>query len=477
MMKNDIPFVLVGNALSVMVAARDLAKSGADVIIVNGSNNWGGHFATVSFGGIAYDAGMVLHEFTSYHSQSGEEDLYSYNPAIRNDAGRFCNTIRDYVNRYQKTHEIDELKMCVDRHFYDDLLIANSLSSLKQLPFSDKVKEELQYLLDRPLPHALHASNKLVSDEFVRSSYQAASLANHGEVFHSRLIENFCKKLLNTGTDNVMAKYHRVPWLPLFYPETLFSYLGDTPQSLPPTVFSYPTGECIGELANKLKMEIQCDSHIRIVNEYPDWLKIRDDGMYEIGFAKHGSMLAGSLAWSSNLGDLLKVLGQENHARNFEKCSFALAFLHIPVDALRLDFTVLSIVDPDIMIYRITNQSRCASDDTKKARIVVEINIDYLTEMLSGQLKKDLHKLVIEELVALGIVEDARSIELVKLVELKDALLIPNVNNLLLFTEEANAVTNLAPKISLLGPSSGFSSSSFNHQILQGLKLCATWGS
>jgi hypothetical protein len=30
--------------------------------------------------------------------------------------------------------------------------------------------------------------------------------------------------------------------------------------------------------------------------------------------------------------------------------------------------------------------------------------------------------------------------------------------------------------MSLLGASSGFSSSSFNHQVLQGLKLYETWG-
>lgn len=474
-MKNDAPFVLVGNALSVMVAARDLAQSGVDVVIINGSNNWGGHFTTVTFGGIAYDAGMVLHEFTSYHSQSGEEDLCSYNPAIRNDAGRFCNTIRQYVSRYQETHEIGDLKMCVGREFYDDLLIANSLSSLKLLPFAGKVKEELQNLLEQPSPHALHASNKLISEEFARSSYMAASLANHGEAFHSRLIEPFCKKLLNIGTVNVMAKYHRVPWLPLFYPETLLSYLGDTPQSLPPTVFSYPTGECVGELANKLKTEILSDSRISIVNEYPAQLRIRDDGRYEIGFAKSKNMLAGSLAWSSSLGELLKVTGNADEVRCYEKCSFAMAFLRIPVAALGLDFTVLSVVDPDIMAYRITNQSRCAGEDAKMARIVVEINTDYLTEMFASGLEKDLHKLVIDELAALGIVADASGVELIRIVTLKDALSAPNAKNLLSFAEEAAAVANFAPEISLLGPASGFSSSSFNHQILQGLKLCNTW--
>jgi hypothetical protein len=474
-MKNDGPFIMMGNALSVMVAARELAQSGADVVIVNGSNNWGGHFTSMSVGGIDYDAGMVLHEFTSYNYQSGDEDLNTYNPVIRNDAGRFCKTVRQYVHRYQKTHDIGDLKMFVGREVYDDLLIANSISSLKQMPFASKMKEELQHLLGLPSISALHASKKLVSEEFSRVSFKMASLANHGRIFHSNLIEPYCNKLLNTDTANVMAMYHRVPWLPLFYPETLLSYLDDVPQALPPTVFSYPTGECVGELANKLKAEIQSDSHIHIVNEYPTHIKKTDEGIYEIGFANHESLRTRSLAWSTNLGDLLKLLGHADRAGNYEKCSFALAFLRIPVTALRLEFTVLSVVDPDILTYRITNQSRCAAENTDMARVVVEINTDYLTKMLAPGLKKDLHTLVFEELLTLGVVTEVDGVEMLKLVELKNGLSTPNASNLLTFTNEANAVAEFAPEISLLGPSAGFSSSSFNHQILQGLQLCNKW--
>lgn len=475
-MTQQSPYVLVGSALSTMVAAAKLAEDGADVVIINGSNNWGGHFTTVSCDGVSYDAGMVLHEFTSYNAINSEENLSSYDATVRNDAGRFCNTVRQYVNLYQDTHEISAPKMFVGGKCYDDMLIANVLPALQHLPFAGAVKKELLKLLDRSSVPALHASNKLISDDFNKVSYRAASLENHGDTLHSALIEPFCKKLLNVGTDGVLARYHRVPWLPLFYPETLLSYLQDAPQQLPPTVFSYPTGECVGDLANKLKVKIQGDRHIRIINEHPGQITCRDDGKYEITFNQHGKILADKMAWSSSLGDLLKVAGQQEKVGNYEKCSFALVFLSIPASALKLDFTVLSIVDPDIMTYRITNQSRCAALDAEPARIVMEINTDYLAEKAGPGVKTDLQQLAIDELLALGIVTDGAGVEIAKILELKNALALPNAKNMQTFTDETSAARGAAPSMSLLGPSSGFSSSSFNHQVLQGLKLYETWG-
>lgn len=483
-MAQDIPYVLVGNALSTMVAATRMAEAGVEVVIVNGSSNWGGHFTTVSGDGFSYDAGMVLHEFTSYSSVNSSEDLSTYNPAIRNDAGRFCNTVRQYVSLYQETHEISDLKMYVEGKCYDDMLIANSLTVLKQLPFADSIKKELIRLLDQSSKPALHASNKLISDDFNQVSYSLASLANHGNTFHTRLIEPFCKKLLNVGTDDVLARFHRVPWLPLFYPETLLSYLQGIPQQLPPTIFSYPTGECIGDLAHKLRAKMQANQHISIINEHPRQLIVRDDGSYEIGFNQHEKIIAKNMAWSSGLGDLLKALGLNAEVGNYEKCSFALVFLTIPTNVVKLDFTVLSIVDPEIMTYRITNQSRCSELDSAHGsgfdRIVIEINTDYLAEKQivkahKHNLTTDFKELVITELIALGVVADGESVNVVKILELKNALPLPNARNMQTFTKEMAAVLNAVPSMSLLGPSSGFSSSSFNHQVLQGLKLCDVW--
>ena len=95
-MKQGRPIVLVGNALAVLVAAATLARRGADVVVVNPTRNWGGHFTTFEAGGTVFDPGMVLYEFTSFSPQ-GPEDVATYDPSVRNDVGRFCSTTRGAI--------------------------------------------------------------------------------------------------------------------------------------------------------------------------------------------------------------------------------------------------------------------------------------------------------------------------------------------------------------------------------------------
>ena len=474
-MSQHFPIVLVGNALSVMVAAIKLAKTGADVAIVNSGKNWGGHFMTVTCKGVSFDAGMVLHEFTSYNAQSGGEDPRTYDAAVRNDAGRFCETVREYIGGYQATHDIAAPSMYVDGALHDDILIANALASLRELPFADRVEADLASLVALP-GAALHASRKHRSEAFKTSDYRSASLANHGSTFHASLIEPFCRKLLNAPTSDVVALYHRVAWLPLFYPETLLSYLRGAPQALPPTIFSYPVGECVGDLAHKLKIEIENNEHITIIRDRPTRMSVRDDGGVELHFATQDAIASKQTAWANTPGDLLRVLGLEQHVANYQKCSIALAFVRIPTSALKLDFTVLSVIDPQIVTYRVTNQSRCAGVESDFANIVVEFNPEYAAAATANAADVEANVRIAADLVALGLVSDTTNIEWLDIKQLNNALMLPSGPNRSAFEQELSAMLARAPAISRLGPASGFFSSSFNDQIVQGLKLAAQWG-
>jgi len=474
-MSDHFPIVLVGNALSLMVAATRLARNGADVAIVNSGKNWGGHFTTITCKGIAFDAGMVLHEFTSYNAQGGENPR-SYNAAVRNDAGRFCESVRDYIAGYQATHDIMVPRMYVDNGVRDDILIANALPSLRELSFAGTIKAELAALV--ALPNApLHASRKHSSDAFKTTDYRSASLANHGATFHETLIEPFCQKLLNAPTSDVVALYHRVAWLPLFYPATLLSYLQGVPQTLPPTVFSYPVGECVGDLANKLKSEIEQSGRITIISDRPTGMKVNDLGQVYLSFATRSAITSDQTAWANTPGDLLRLLGREQDVATYQKCSIALAFGRIPTSALRLDFTVLNVVAPGIATYRVTNQSRCAGVESGFANMVIEFNPDYAGAAPSNAASHDTNERIGADLVALGLVSDAADVEFLDVKQLNNALMLPTGPNRRACEQELDVLQAVAPTISRLGPSSGFFSSSFNDQIVQGLKLAAQWGS
>jgi hypothetical protein len=474
-MAGHFPIVLIGNALSLMVAATRLARDGTDVAIVNSGKNWGGHFTTITCKGVAFDAGMVLHEFTSYNAQGGGENPRSYDAAVRNDAGRFCETVRDYIAGYQASHDIMAPSMYVDNGVRDDVLIANALPSLRELSFAGAIEAELTALVALPAG-PLHASRKHSSEAFKTTDYRSASLANHGATFHGSLIEPFCQKLLNAPTSDVVALYHRVAWLPLFYPETLLSYLRGAPQSLPPTVFSYPMGECVGNLANKLKNEIEQSASITIIADRPTGMKVDDLGRVELSFANQDAIASEQTAWANAPGDLLRLLGREQDIATYQKCSIALALIRIRTGALRLDFTVLNVVEPRIATYRVTNQSRCAGVDSDFANIVVEFNPDYAWATPAKAAQHETNDRIGADLVALGLVSDAADVEFLDVKQLNNALMLPTGPNRRACEHELDVLQAVAPTISRLGPSSGFFSSSFNDQIVQGLKLAAQWG-
>ncbi len=469
-MSSALPLVLVGNALSLMVAATRLARRGIAVTVVNGGRNWGGHFTTVNVGGLAFDPGMVLHEFTSFSMPDAEPDVRSYDPSVRNDAGRFCTAVRRYVNYYQQTRDIVTPQMMVAGRQFDDLLVANGLRALPQLPFAEAMRLELECIVAVGADSMLHAAHKHRGSGFNKLPYEEVSKANHGETLHAKLLEPFCRKLLAKPSSEVVALYHRAAWLPLFYPETLLSYLEGRPQPLPATVFSYPVGECLGELANKLRQEIEAHPLITVISGYPSRIAPRTGGGYDISFVDRDDVASAHLAWGGSLGDLLATFGQPQSKVGIERCSIALAFLRVPARSLKMGFSVLSIVDEDLAVYRVTNQSLCAGEDGEYVRLVAELNPDH-----AGAEGDALRARVLQDLVDAGVVDCADVIDCLHLIVIKNALMLPNLVNHQATLAEMAAVTALAPDISLMGPASGFFSSSFSDQIVQGLKLSASW--
>ena len=75
----------------------------------------------------------------------------------------------------------------------------------------------------------------------------------------------------------------------------------------------------------------------------------------------------------------------------------------------------------------------------------------------------------------MGIVSATDQIECLAARHMNNALMLPNRTNRDFFAQEIEAASAKVPAISLLGPASGFFSSSFNDQVVQGLKLAALW--
>jgi hypothetical protein len=465
--------MLIGNSLSSMIAATLLARRGINVVVVNGSPNWGGHFSSVECGGCLWDAGMVLHEFTAYNIQHDIQSIHTYDSAVRYDAGRFCAVVRDFVHSYQHTSEIAAPAMYVEGQVLPDLLIANQLNALGQLPFASAMQAQLLQLVKAK--GVLHASRKHVAPDFQQYSYTEASLANHGSAFHDKVIEPFCRKVLDMDAAAIPALYHRAAWLPLIYPETLLSYLQGEPQRLPATSFSYPVGATVGDLARQLMDEMKKSPRITLIAQHPRAIIAQGDG-YRVEFAGHEAVPAQKLAWSSSVGELLKALALPSQVEEFERTSIVLGFLRVPAHDLKMSFSVLNIVESELSIYRVMNQSLCAGEDSAFVRLVVEANAARLP-VDGGKDGVNWGDAMVEDLLRASILRSGVAVERAGIRKMTNSLMRPTFVNERAWARESAVVREVAPQIELLGPASGFFTSSFNDQVVQALKLDATWGS
>jgi len=470
-MNNQFPVVLVGNTLAQMIAALEIAKKGENIAIVNNSKNWGGHFSPIVLNGDPFDAGMILFEYTAFNFDSKTKSLLSYNPEIRNDTGRFCSLIEQYISQYIDAHEIEAPKMYLAGAIYDDILIANKLDSMQLLPNLKEIRNELRVISQTEVKQELHASNKIHSDLFLSSSYETVSKYNHGDTFHNTIIEPYSKKLINLSTKYVIALYHRVPWLPLFYPETLLSYIEGKPQKLPDTVFSYPTNTCSSMLGKIIFDKIHSHKNITIINEKIKSVKVDPENNVVLYFENGFSVSTPKLGWGLPNSGLLQALGLEEHVKQYDKCSIALLFVKVPSAHVKTNFSVLNIIDENILTYRITNQTNCTGQTAEITKLVLEINPDYVTSIHKELNQDELTNLMLHELVKMKIITSVESVCYKKIVQLKNALMLPTQNNRESYIEETRLVKKQLPFIDLFGPASGFFSSSLNDQVVQGLKF------
>ena len=98
----------------------------------------------------------------------------------------------------------------------------SNISFLKSIDLKKKIYQEIKGINVKSLKrNKLHSSQKRYSQKFLSKSLNDISIYNHGKTFHQNFIEIFCKKTLYCSTKDVLARFHRVCWLPLYYPETI----------------------------------------------------------------------------------------------------------------------------------------------------------------------------------------------------------------------------------------------------------------
>lgn len=158
----NIPLVLVGNSLSVLIAATVRAEKGLKTVIVNPGGHLGGYFAGIQALGRLQDAGMVLYELSSLRHDASVPPLESYNPMGRNDVGRFSEVVRRYVSSLHDIHTVPQPMMWADGKMLPDMILSNGISALPMLSNASTIRDELIRICRTITPESRlwHPANK-----------------------------------------------------------------------------------------------------------------------------------------------------------------------------------------------------------------------------------------------------------------------------------------------------------------------------
>lgn len=459
--------VIVGNALAGMVTALELARQGKPVTLVNPGGPLGGYFAGLEIDGVMFDAGLVKFELDGYLSQQNK--LASYDPKLRNDVGRFMNIVHAWALQYAPLHQFDMPKMWLQNKVYDDVVLSNSYHTFSQLPFAQDSIKELQ-----TAPAAeIHAREKANGARYHTLDYLTASLANHGKTMHAQIIAPYLMKAQGVTADKMLARYHRVAWLPLFYPDTLLASFQGKPVPLNPTVFHYPKQGAVGGICKQVKQQVLNHPNITYIQQPVNAVeKVATGWRVQLG---EGSVESAHLVWTGAPAALLKALGQQPSVAQEIKSPIAVLFLRIKKADIRNVHTILHVLDMDKCAYRITNQTACADNHTDDMNIVVEFNQDYFKRLYGESISDaEITEKLVAELAAMNMVAEGTVPLIASIKRIPGGFLVPDAAARDAWEHDQQTVAKLHPDIALLAMSSGFFATSLNDQVIQGLYYAET---
>ena len=475
MSHNSETLVIVGGTLASIVAAVERARRGLRTTVVHYGGPLGGYFGGIEAGGRRWDAGMVLYEFTSFRNGDEVPPLASYDPFVRNDIGRFVRLVQDFVARYQQTRPIAEPEMLIGGHRLPDLLMANALQSLSALPQAPRIRDELTRIQAGERSR-WHPSRKNLwpidgSDgQGLPLSYDDVSRQSHGMAFHEAVISPFISKVLGADKSGLAALYHRMTWLPLYWPETLHGWLVGRNPVLAPTIFSAPVGEPVAGLVQRLLNEMQASTRVELISRPVTAVRRMRLG-FDVDLAGDEVRHCSRLAWAQSLGQGLAACGGDADAAE-DRLALNLAFLRVPAHRVRSTWSVMHLLDPGIGIYRATHVSALENrTDAGEVDLVLEANPEWFGRVHGELDDAGYEKAMLADLARAGLVEADTSASFFKLLRVKAALPLPTSLAIGSTLRMHRDLLERLPGIELIGPASGPFTNSFADQVVQGLAL------
>jgi hypothetical protein len=462
--ENNKVLLIYGNSLASIISAFVLSSNKKKKIyLINNKKFWGGHFNSPIIKKKKFDAGMFLFEF------DGLAKVNSLDPKFY-DLKKFSNVqlysfkIRKFINSFIKTKKIKPILFYYNKNFYNDYLISNDLKFLKKITQGKKIFNEVSKINIKKLKfQKIHANQKRRSAKYDKISLKTASIANHGLTFHRLFIEQFCKKVFNDSSKNIVAKFHRAGWLPLFWPETIRNVFIKK-KSIKIINFEYSLKDVATSVINNILKKIYKTKNINIVYTNDQTNNNLILTKKTVKFRNYVVPIK-NFIFGGDQNDFL-YLKKIHLNDNFEKISIGILYLLTKKNNLNKNFSIINCVDKDICFYRVSNQSSI-DKNSNEVKLSVEFNIDYLNSLNIKKIKTE--KLLLNHLNKLSIFKSIKKVQF-ELRLYKNAIFKPTLKNKRNYDYNYNKMKNYLFKKNIIGPSAGFYKYSFNDQVVQGMK-------
>ncbi len=449
--------LLIGSNLAILVGAYELARSGSHVTLLTDKKKLGGHFAGMHINGHDFDIGMVMLEKQTQDTAS--PNLQTYKANTRNDWVRFGHIAASWLDDQDCLRRVPTPTCLIQGSFVPDYLITNRLD----------VFADVDIAAPAPLSrnNILHAAQKTSSSTYDTLTYAEAARVNHGEALHSVFIEPYIRKSLGISSNDFLARYHRFAWAPLFYPETLTGALrGDV--SLPEYPFWTTHNGFVGQLVKNLCVWLEKQSNVTLVNR--PILSLKHDGQHWHANVSGGQIWTGErLALGIPPTQAHTLLGTAPTALG-QTASVTLLFALVKASAIGRTHGCLMVVDENYSIYRLTDQDAMAAMNPEWHRVVVEARSDLLEKWHPALSPESILERELRSLMEVDN-ESNNAVNVLKCFSAADALAIPTkyfVDDM----KDANARLSEATMGAILtGNLLGYGVSSFNDQLIQGLKI------
>ena len=445
---------ILGNNFASLILANKLAEKKIKVRLFLDGQRAGGHFAGIKQENCLFDIGMTFLEKPST-TKNIDKNFTQFAPNRHYDWVRYGELVAREVDEIFSPILAQVPKVVYDNQLFSDYLIANDMELMRY--FDIKLANNPQ-----KYRHMMHAKFKNKNKEFRTIDFETASIFNNGYDIHNLMIMPFLKKITKVNPNKFEAKFHRVLWVPLFWPETIHDFLKFGKVKLENYKFFSPSNGTIAEVVRLLEENLRKMKNVEVLDsaienatyEYGEFSMYCDNREYHVTLDSIGTSLDRFCA----LFKLKKpqILDREDLVFGF--------FLVDRKYAHLLDFSVLNVVDSAYKVYRVSNQGICKVSGHVK--LCLEGNLDLLTNY--GD-EVPLEEKFLDEFTKIFKLP-YESVSKKTVVEAMNTLKLPTFSNIKAYEQKVKEIHNTFCVETLTGGLLGYNLTSLNDQIAQALK-------